>query len=308
MDCPKCGLPRPEVAAECPRCGVVFGKWESTRQAPPPRRESAAGLILETVEDGRLGRQVVVLLAGGLGAALLVYLLPFTRFVLSTIVILFHELGHTVASWLLGHPAIPAFDFVYGGGFTHEHAFQLPIALIIAGAMFWLGYVFRRNPRTLVVIGVVFGLWLVAVTAGWRRELVIASAGHLGEIALTATFFYMVLANVGWRVPEVERGLGAFVAFFVQINVIHFAWRLGHDQAFLDWYLAGKGGALMNDLVAISLDLHIWLGVSPSVEDLAGWMLVLSLLPLPLAFLAYRYRRGVYRVTSTLLVIEPSRG
>jgi hypothetical protein len=117
----------------------------------------------------------------------------------------------------------------------------------------------------------------------------------------------MTLANVGWRIPEVERGLGAFVAFFVQINVLHFAWRLGHDRAFLDWYLAGKGGALMNDLEVVALDLHIFLGVSPSVETLAGWLLFLCVLPLPVAFLAYRNRRRMYRLTSTLLVTEPPR-
>jgi hypothetical protein len=295
-------------ATECPRCGVVFGKWESSQPVPRRRRGPADGLILETVEDGRLGRQVAVLLASALAAALLVYFFPLTRFVLSTIVTLFHELGHTVASWLLGHPAIPAFDFVYGGGFTHEHAFQLPIALTIAGAMIWLGRIFRRNPRTLVFIAGIFGIWLLAVTADWRRELVIASAGHLGEIVLTGTFFYMTLANVGWRNPEVERSLGAFVAFFVQLNVINFAWRLGHDPSFLDWYLAGKGGALMNDLEVIALDLHIWIGISPSVEDLAGWLLLLALAPLPLAYLAYRFRRRVYRLTSMLLATEPSRG
>jgi hypothetical protein len=51
---------------------------------------------------------------------------------------------------------------------------------------------------------------------------------------------HKALAGVGWRAPEFERPLGAFVAFFVQIHSTHFAWRLINDASFLDWYREGK--------------------------------------------------------------------
>lgn len=305
--CPRCEYERPGGAVECPRCGVVFGKLE--RDADVPSR--SIGVIVsqeagaEAAVDGKLGWKELSILATGLAAALVVQAVGPLRFVMSALVTLFHELGHAVASWLVGHPAVPAFDFVYGGGFTHVDNFKLPLVLFIGGAWVWLGWLLRRNPRALLVIGIVSALWLFCVSAAWRRELVIAAMGHGGEFILAGVFLYMALANVGWRAPEVERPLGAFVAFFVQIHSMHFAWKLGHDAAFLDFYLQGKGGALLNDLETISLDLRIHTPIGIGVEGVADWLLLLSPLPFAVALLLHLYRSRVERLAASLLVTEP---
>ncbi|HEX2062168.1 MAG TPA: hypothetical protein VHK90_15620, partial [Thermoanaerobaculia bacterium] len=254
----------------------------------------------ERVDDGRIGAAEWKILGFGLGAAILVYAVPFTRFVFSALVTLFHELGHAVMGWLLGYPSLPAFDFVYGGGFTHMGAFQPLIATLVALAFAYAIWLFRENRKSMALIGAVFLVWLFFVTREWRREIAFASAGHLSEFILAGILFYKALAGVGWRMPEVERPLGAFVAFFVQIHSTLFAWRLTRDAAFLDWYREGKGGALMNDLEVVALDLQIWLGLTPGIEGVAKLLLVFSVLPTLIALVWYFERARWHRVLRAL--------
>ena len=245
-------------------------------------------------------------MAGGLAAALVAHAVPFVAFILSPLVTLFHEFGHAATAWLVGCPAIPAFDFVYGGGVTTHHDFQLPLGLLIGAGWMWLGWTFRRNPRSLAVIGTCAGVWLLAVSSEWRRELVIASMGHLGEVVLASVLVFMALSGVGWRIPELERPLGAFAAFFVQLQTLGFAWRLRHDAAFLAEYGEGKGGAMMNDLEVIALDVKIWTGVSMSVRDVAGWLLFAALVVPAASVVLYVARRRVRDFASSLIVVDRS--
>ncbi|MGK2856513.1 MAG: hypothetical protein ACSLFQ_04825 [Thermoanaerobaculia bacterium] len=319
MRCPKCGFEQRDGLRECSRCGVIFAK--SQRLEPQPEREApleelpprpsyrpayipAAPVLFDSVEDGRLGHSELKILGFGLVAAVVVYVLPFLRFVFSALVTLFHEFGHAVASWLLGHPAIPAFDFVYGGGFTHMQNFKLPIAIAIAAGWGWLAWTVRGNRRTLAIVVALAALWLFAVSSEWRRGLVVSSMGHFGEVLLAATFFYMALANVGFKLPEIERPIAAFAAFFVVIHTIHFAWRLRTDANYLAWYREGKGGALMNDLESVALDLQIHTGLSPGIEGVAGWLLAASLVPFAFALLLFFKRSAVQRLVDSLLTVD----
>ncbi|HEX7828295.1 MAG TPA: hypothetical protein VF787_01505 [Thermoanaerobaculia bacterium] len=231
----------------------------------------------------RIGRAELRMLALAFVAALVVYLIPFTRFVLSALVTLFHEFGHAVMGWALGHPSLPAFDLVYGGGFTHQGTFKLPLALVVAALIGYVAYLNRENRKWLTFVIVVALLWLLFVTREWRRELAIAAAGHLFEFILAGVMLYKSITGEGWRNPDLERPLGAFVAFFVQIHSMHFAWKLINDPDFLAWYREGKGGALMNDLEVVALDLRIWLGIEMSIEGVAKALLFFSIVP---AFIA----------------------
>jgi hypothetical protein len=258
----------------------------------------------ERVADGRIGAGEWKILGFGFVAAIIVYWLPFTRFVFSAMVTLFHELGHAVAGWLMGYPSVPAFDFVYGGGLTPHGEFQKAIAIVIALGFAYLGWLFRENRKSMAIIGALFLVWLYFVTREWRREIVFAAAGHLGELILAGIFFYKALAGTGWRAPEIERPLGAFVAFFVQIHTILFAWRLLDDPSFFDWYRQGKGGALMNDLEVIALNLQIWLGLTPGIEGVARALLVFSVAPMIVALIWYRHRSRWHQAFRALLTAD----
>jgi len=309
MKCPKCGFEQPDANVECPRCGIIFARWQEARDFPPDvsRSQLVAPPLdsIDTVEDGRIGRKELTILGTGLAVAVVSNLLPFVRFVFSALVTLFHELGHAVAGWLLGHPSLPAFDFVYGGGFTHQSEFRLSIAIAIGAAFAWAIHLLRRNLRTVALLGAIFLVWLFVVNSEWRRELVIASAGHAFEFILAGILFYQALSGTGWRIPEVERPLGAFAAFFVQIHSMLFAMRLRSDVDFLAWYREGKGGALMNDLEVVALDLKIYLGADSSIENVAGWLLAFSFVPMIVAIVWHLRRSKWHAMIRSLLVVNP---
>ena len=296
--CPACSFEQDDGKQTCDRCGVIFDKIKTG--AVPRRPSSPTG----PVPIGQPGKEWK-LLAAGLVAAAVAHAFPFLRFVLSPLVTLLHEFGHAVAAWLLGCPAIPAFDFVYGGGVTHHEYFKLPLGILIGAVWAWLLWTFRRNPRTLVLIGICAVVWLVAISSEWRRQVVISSMGHGGELILAGMLLYMALSGVGWRIPEIERPLGAFAAFFVQIQTMHFAWQLRNDAAFLASYRQGKGGAMMNDLEVIALDIKIWTGLSLDIEQVAGWLLAFSLVPVAIAILLYVFRERVNAFARSLLLLEP---
>lgn len=258
-------------------------------------RAAAAPNEDEDVRDGRIGRTELTVLGSGLAAAIIVYVVPFTRMVFSLIVTLFHEFGHAVVGWLFGTPSLPAFDFVYGGGWTHYGNFHPSIALVVAGVFGYGMWLFRANRKSMILIGALLLVWLLMVSAEWRRELVIASAGHAAEFVLAGIFFYKALAGVGWRIPALERPLGAFVAFFVQMHSMAFAWRLMHDPDFLAWYREGKGGAAMNDLEVVSLDLNIYARMQTSIHSVAAVLLVFSFVPIAIALLWYFHRSRWHR-------------
>ncbi len=310
MHCPKCGFEQP-AGAECVSCGIIFSKYEESQAFPPVVPPPRSRMALRTpdpdvVLDGRVGPKELKILGGGLLAAIVIYAIPFTRFVLSAMVTLFHELGHAVVGWLLGYPSLPAFDFVYGGGLTSYGQFHLSIVIAIGAGFAWLGWTFRHNTKTLLVLGGIFLLWLLVVSAGWRREMAMAGAGHAFEFILAGIFFYQALSGTGWRSPDLERPLGAFVAFFVQIHSMAFALRLRSDASFLDWYRGGKGGMLMNDLEQIALDLKIHTPlVHSTIEGVAGALLVFSLLPIAIALLWYFYRSRWHRLLGELLQTSP---
>jgi hypothetical protein len=228
------------------------------------------------------------LLIFGVIGALIAHAFWPTAAALGALSTLFHETGHAVAAWLLGHPSIPAFDLMFGGGITHYGQFHVSLALAVAAGLGYLGWRFREDTNVLIVLGAVFVVWLVIVTKEWRRETVMASAGAIFELLFGATFLFMTIANVGWRMPEIERPLGAIVAFFALFKIWIFASGLMGDQEILDSYMRGKGGAMMNDLEVIALNLKIYLGIGATVTGLAKLLILFSPIPYVLAFVLAR--------------------
>ena len=307
MNCPRCGYDNASGMTECASCGVIFGKARSTpRAAMPARRfeKKPFAVELDSVSDGRIGRDELRILGIGLVAAIVIYALPFTRFVFSAIVTLFHEFGHAVAGWLTGHFSIPAFDMTYGGGITSRGPFRLSIALAVGALFAYLIYVFRENRKAMILIGAVALVWLFIVTAEWRRDLFIGSAGHLSEFILAGILFYKALSGHGWKSPELERPLGAFVAFFVQIHSMLFALRLLRDPDFLAWYREGKGGMLMNDLEGIALDLHIHTPFNPGIDGVCRMLLVFSFVPIAVGLIWHLQRTRWHRVMRALRTVD----
>ncbi len=330
IQCPKCSFEQKPGATDCPRCGVIFSRYEEQRvqhterlfQSPDqaPRVSAARSAAISTAAflprsfeaaddddgpaDGRFGSVEIGILAFGLVGAVLFSTLPFLTMLIQPIQTLFHEFGHAVTGWLLGRPSIPAFDFTYGGGFTHYGKFQPLLALAIAAALLWLGWLLRGNRLSVGVLCAIAAVWLVAVSSEWRRETVLASAGVVFELIMAAIFLYMAIAGIGFRNAALERPLAAFVAFVVQMSTMRFLWQLRSSDEFLAGYKEGKGGALMNDLEVVALNLHIHTPFNPGIQGLAGLLLLLSPVPMAIAVLWFLNRRRVHGLLTRLRLLQ----
>jgi len=293
--CPRCGFDNHDFAVECARCGVVFSKLSSQSSAPSVATGFSPSDRLKPVPhlaSKTLGSYEIKILIFGAIAAAVAQFFWVTRAALGALKTLFHEIGHALVAWLLGHPSIPAFDFMFGGGLTHYGEFHVSLALAVGAGILYLGWRLRRNTAAATAVGVVFLVWLVLVTKAWRRETAMASAGVIFELVLAAVFLYMAIAAVGWRAPEIERPLAVMIAFFMQFSSWIFALDLIRDSDFLEIYKQGKGGALMNDLEVIALNLRIYLGIEATIPGLAKLLLLFSFVPLSVAFwLALRHER-----------------
>lgn len=305
MICPHCGFDNHDLAFECEKCGIVFSKIGHAGAPPggaqpPPAAPSSAVSTPKIAAEGpsaslRAGSGAPLpwkLVAIGIIGALAVNIFWLTRAPFDILRVLFHEMGHAIVAWLLGHPAIPAFDFMFGGGLTNWGQFHLSIAIAIGAGLGFLGWRLRENRVAAAVIAAIFVIWLIVVTKDWRQETAIATAGVLSEIVFASIFLYMSLAGIGWRIPEIERPLGAIIAFYTEFHVWTFLIQLTRSQEFLAHYKEGKGGALMNDLEIVALNLKIYLGMDATIQSVAKLIFVFSFIPFGLAcWLALRHER-----------------
>lgn len=267
--CPRCGFEPGPGRADCPRCGVIFAK---ARPAPAPAWSRSRTL------DPEARRALLV----GAVLAALVLAVPFLRFVFSYLTILVHELGHALFAWLFGYPAIPSFDFHYGGGFTsYETRKTILLGLVFTGWILAL-YAYRHHRPGLLAIGGLAGLYtLLALTP--LHEHLIGFMGHGTELIFAGIFFYRALSGTAVKVGA-ERPLYAFLAFFIVASDARFALGLVRSPLERQLYAEAKGGGDWMDFSLLAR------GLGMELTAVAGLFFIVTLLALPLAWLACRHR------------------
>ncbi|MEN9247462.1 MAG: hypothetical protein Q6L50_03400 [Gloeomargarita sp. GMQP_bins_120] len=241
----------------------------------PVRRSPRRSVDLPLYTLDATQRRILLI---GLVTALVLDSIPLVRLVLSYLVITIHELGHTLAAWLMGYPAIPAFDFLYGGGVTLQLGQRwvlvpMVVYMVLVGGLMY----FRRNGWTclaLLALGLIYtGLYFTR----WSEGLVVAM-GHGMELLLAGLF--LLRALTGWACQQPgEQTLYGILGFFVLVYDLHFAWQLLFDAQVRAWYLQGKGGLLDQDVVRLAqeflgVDLAlvvVLLGLSCLVTPLVAW-------------------------------------
>ncbi len=273
--CPYCQLRQPLTQTSCVRCGRPLPQgWAHLEAWRPP------------LEVERVDRQGYQSILGGAGLAAAVVFLPpfaFVSYVLHPLVTLVHELGHTLAGWLYGYPSIPAFDFTYGGGVTiHQERQWLLIGLWLV-ALAWLGFVFRRNPGTLLVLAGITGAYFITAATSWHEAIVIAM-GHGGELLFATVFLYRAWSGSS-LVHELERPIYAFAGSYIQFYDLRFAFELLTSQAARLDYEDAKGGGHWMDFSRLANEFF---GGRFLLVVLAFF--VACLLPPLIAWLLHRYR------------------
>lgn len=325
--CPKCGFERSANEPECRRCGVVFAKLRSRPEPavsvpyePPPPTASPGRLddlaaplpdlyeppprvaalpevpTVPTVQrseaaesDWRISLTKYPV-ALGFGLALLLVLGPnLPRFVLSYLGVLVHELGHTALAWLFGYPAIPAFDFTYGGGVSLS--FDRSTGVVVLLLALWVGLLgfYRKFPRVLMLLGALFALWVLLAVTPLHEPLTIAM-GHGFELLFAGIFLFRAATGTACKRPQVERPLYGMVGWFLVLEQAAFAHGLVTDPGQRQLYADAKGGGHWMDFSRLARD---YLGVS--LETVAGIFLVACLLTPIVTWAVVRYRDEAWR-------------
>jgi hypothetical protein len=203
---------------------------------------------------------------------------------LGYMLVFFHELGHTATRWLFGQPAIPSFDFAFGGGLTQSYGRSWLLLGIIwlgmaAGAV-WLWR--EMYYRALIALIVVAALHVLCVfTNGY--DMVSVFMGHGGEILVAG----ICLLRAFWNTTEKSRGKAErwlnmiFGLFVLGHNLIMTAGLMLSDIS-RSAYSMQKGGHLLGDLEKLAVATQT--SVRASATFLCLFTLVVAIIVIYMGF------------------------
>jgi hypothetical protein len=297
MTCPRCSSESLEGAIDCASCGLIFAKYR------PPVTRSRAEVAADMAAAGYRPIRAALnerkapepewlgithagwrAAAIGLGLASILSFFPFLSFILSPIVTLVHELGHTTAYWTFGYPAIPAFDFGEGGGVTLGQ--EREPFIVYAYATGLAGLCWHQREHLMRVIGLVcLGLVYFAMYGGRGEDILMSLGGHGGEVVFGGLFLYRALTGWGCKI-EVERPLYALLGFVVLFASMRLGVSLLTFTTEKHFYLQGKRG-IDNDLVTGG-QLLGW-----TLESTARGLVLATVLAIAAAIGAAMMRRSI---------------
>jgi len=224
----------------------------------------------------------------GAGLGLLLFVIPITRFLLSPLLVIIHELGHATAGWLFGYPSIPAFDFEYGGGATSIGETQYTIIVgFVTAALLHFAWRRRRFKMDVAWILALTGLYLFTAFTDWK-DVVVLAAGHGSELVFATVFLYRALSGDAVLQMD-ERPAYAMVGVFAVLNDLSFGWYLITSDLARYQYGEAKGGGHVMDFSQIAEDyLRVPLKSVATVYTLG------CLVSVAAAWLLFRYQGKFY--------------
>lgn len=208
--------------------------------------------------------------------------LNFLYFGLSYMDTFFHEIGHTIFSWVFGIPALPAFDFKYGGGWSLPmtgHSISAQIAVLCAAAC---GLYYQKDMIYPFAMKVAIGFLIVFGIIGFTDfyEDIILFMGHGATALLGGFMLARGIYGVFLTRPE-ERWLNVFVGTFFILDQIKMCHALLHDMEYQMLYETQKGGRGMGDLTRIANNHIGW-----TQEGVAVFLMIFTIfagIAIPLA-------------------------
>lgn len=212
---------------------------------PPPTHQKECPLCFLNVDrNGWIAIAIGVILAG------IILAIPFLEYVLTFLVILIHELGHTATGWAFGYVSIPALDFAYGGGLTLLLDRLTAISVVVCLVMCFM---FIRHFRSLFAF-LCLPILLIFYTICAFTDLhwaVILFMGHGAELLFAGIFIYRALKPTLFGYP-IERTFYACMGFFILILDFRFAYRLLTSEMSRAMYEDAMGGGHWMDFSRIA--------------------------------------------------------
>lgn len=330
MQCLQCGLHQADSRTQCLRCNMPLGS------APPPSpvdyqqpyqqgypqgyQNPGQHYPAPTNQDPLLQAQaspipyqaepdqVIPVVnsidkagwkALGIGTvlgALLIAFFPTISFLLHPLITIVHELGHAAAAWAFGCPAIPAFDFNYGGGVTAKTDRQLPL-LILIYVILGLGcYFFRKNRLTVaLLVGLI--ILHIACVLTTMDEFLFSFMGHGTELIIAGVFIYRAISGSS-IIHQVERPLYATLGMFMEFYDIHFFYMLYSSMDARIDYEEAKGGMGMDFSIIANQYFNGRL-------ILISLIFVFCCMAVPIiSFLVFRYKRLIDDLVERVIHFE----
>jgi hypothetical protein len=161
--------------------------------------------------------------------------------------VFFHEIGHAIAAWSFGRPALPSFDFAHGGGMTYWFDYSALLSLLVyagwAAGVFWL---WRALYPGLSIALAATGLIHAGLLLAGGAEAAISFMGHGFEILLAGFLLVLTLARIDTG-RAVDPYLNATFAFFI-FGGNALMCRMMFSDIGQSAYAQQKGGHVQGDL------------------------------------------------------------
>ena len=267
-----------------------FNNLKKHQPQEPAVTPDSAPVVEEEPQDREMGKVIWI----GSILALILYIIPFTRFVFGYFSTLVHELGHAMFAWIFGRLAIPSFDFMFGGGVTmiYDRAMGFEwfatIALAVLLIISW-----RNRLRMIWLTG--FSIIYLYLMFSHADEALGIFMGHGSELIFAGIFLYRGISSYACH-NTTERYAYMMIGAFLVIHALGFAHGLLFDKYKIMEYYEGKGGLLDNDFVRIADEYwHVKLSM------VVSFYYFLVLITPVVTFLLYRHRDRWHRLVARLL-------
>ncbi|MCJ8328451.1 MAG: hypothetical protein HRT89_06500 [Lentisphaeria bacterium] len=276
--CPGCAKRLPADAVLCTDCGYHLQAASKLNLQKPP----------DKVKDGpqiqKFTKRSWSSLGIGLVLALILSVFQFPKFVMSYFIILVHETGHALASWVFGSPALPQFNFQYGGGITRHLLKQEPLYYMATYIFLaWLIYLNRKNIIGLLVFIPVFIVYAIINHSG-QHHLLVTFMGHGFELVIAIIFIYRAIGGTSMEY-RFDQPIYAMCGFFILIYDAIFTFKLLYDPGVEHMYRNRPDGHV-NDFEK----LYDFFSFDTMNPILYFFFTLISLSPI-ISILAYRYKK-----------------
>ena len=200
---------------------------------------------------------------------------------------MFHEIGHTIFSWLFGYPALPSFDLEHGGGmsyyFNRVWAFQIA-GFAGAGYLCYLAY--QQSSFLFYASLSITGLYILSGLTEFHHTI-IDFMGH-GFSIMTGSYFILRMLFSLTEKRFLEKEISAFLGYFMIFANMKLCWELIFDIDYQEEYWNQKGSHGFGDFSKIAD--YFWF---TKEEPVAWFCLALCILFLALPHILYfRSLRG----------------